>query len=84
MKQICYRPIGYIRSEFTSLAQVPPTSRQNSSRGELHVYKKYAKGLQDIEGFSHLLIVWHMHKAPADYKLTVHPRPRPDLEVGGT
>jgi tRNA-Thr(GGU) m(6)t(6)A37 methyltransferase TsaA len=82
MAQISYKPIGFVRSRFTSLEQVPPTSRQNRARGELHLYKKYAAGLRDIEGFSHLLVIWHMHRSPGNYKLIVHPRPRPDLEIG--
>ncbi|MFH2054697.1 MAG: tRNA (N6-threonylcarbamoyladenosine(37)-N6)-methyltransferase TrmO, partial [bacterium] len=51
-------------------------------RGELHLLKKYAAGLKDVEGFSHLLIIWHMHKSTGEYKLLVHPRPRREIEVG--
>lgn len=77
-----YKPIGYIRTNHTSAKAAPPSSQRNRERGELHLLKKYAKGLRDVDGFSHLLIIWHMHKSSGEYKLLVHPRPRPEIEVG--
>lgn len=83
MAKIEFNPIGHIRSRYRRGDKTPPSSRLNEELGELHLYKKYAAGLKDVGGFSHLMIVFCFHKQrPDDYDLIVHPRPRPDLEVG--
>ncbi|GAI45336.1 unnamed protein product, partial [marine sediment metagenome] len=40
--------------------------------GEIEVFKKYEKGLKDIEGFSHLIIIYLFHKIE-NYSLHVKP-----------
>ena len=77
-----YKPIGYIRTRHSDRVTAPPSSTMNQERGELHLYKKYAAGLKGLGGFSHLLVIWHMHKSTGEYKLQVHPRPKPEIEVG--
>jgi tRNA (adenine37-N6)-methyltransferase len=58
------RPIGYIRSSYTSTEQVPKgLGATHTMEGVLEVLPEYEKGLQDIEGFSHLMILWVFHQA---------------------
>jgi tRNA (adenine37-N6)-methyltransferase len=58
------RPIGYIRSSYTDTQQVPKgLGATHVMEGILDVLPEYENGLQDIEGFSHLLVFWIFHKA---------------------
>lgn len=54
-----FTPIGYIRSPFTEPKQVPrgPGAKHNAE-GTLEIAEQFAAGLQDIEGFSHLFVLW--------------------------
>ncbi len=54
-----FTPIGYVRSPYKDTKQVPrgPGTRHDAE-GLLEIEKKYAEGLQDIEGFSHLFVIW--------------------------
>jgi tRNA-Thr(GGU) m(6)t(6)A37 methyltransferase TsaA len=58
------RPIGFIRSTYTSTEQVPKgLGTTHTKEGILQVLPEFAEGLQDIEGFSHLMILWVFHQA---------------------
>jgi tRNA-Thr(GGU) m(6)t(6)A37 methyltransferase TsaA len=58
------RPIGYIRSSYTGTDQVPKgLGTIHTMEGILEVLPEYEKGLQDIEGYSHLMILWVFHQA---------------------
>jgi tRNA-Thr(GGU) m(6)t(6)A37 methyltransferase TsaA len=52
---------------------------------EIHVAPSMAQGLQGLERFSHILVVFHMHKATHDPKtdLVRHPRGRADMPKVG-
>jgi tRNA-Thr(GGU) m(6)t(6)A37 methyltransferase TsaA len=69
MDQWTMKPIGYIRSGYTETQQVPKgLGTVHSMEGVLEVLPEFEKGLQDIEGFSHLLVLWVFHKS-RDYEL---------------
>lgn len=58
------KPIGYIRSPYTDTQQIPKgLGATHTMEGVLEVLPEFEKGLQDIEGFSHLMILWVFHKA---------------------
>ena len=66
-------PIGIIRSEHRELKQTPiqPVCAEGSP-GRIEVFDEFAEGLTDIEGFSHLHLIYWLHRAgPA--ALTVMP-----------
>jgi tRNA-Thr(GGU) m(6)t(6)A37 methyltransferase TsaA len=64
MQEWRMRPIGYIRSSYTDTQQIPKgLGTTHTMEGILDVLPEYQEGLQDIEGFSHLLIIWVFHKA---------------------
>src|SRR5512136_492582 len=64
MEEWRMRPIGYIRSPYTDTQQVPKgLGAKHTMEGVLQVLPEFEKGLQDIEGFSHLLILWVFHRA---------------------
>jgi len=64
------KPIGIIRSPHKSVAEIPRDC--GSAVGEVIVSEDYEKGLQDIEGFSHIMILWLFHKSKR-YSLLVKP-----------
>jgi len=52
-------PIGYVRSQYTETSQVPKgLGAKHDAEGELEILPEYEIGLTDIEGFSHLIVVW--------------------------
>jgi len=64
MEEWKMRPIGYIRSSYTDTQQVPKgLGAKHTMEGILEVLPEFAAGLQDIEGFSHLLILWVFSKS---------------------
>lgn len=69
MEEWRMRPIGYIRSSYTDTQQVPKgLGAQHTMEGTLTVLPEFEQGLQDIEGFSHLFLVWVFHQSQ-DYEL---------------
>jgi tRNA-Thr(GGU) m(6)t(6)A37 methyltransferase TsaA len=57
------RPIGVIRSSFKDgAANMPIQPCFSKERGEVEVFREYAEGLKDIEGFSHIILVYLFHK----------------------
>jgi tRNA-Thr(GGU) m(6)t(6)A37 methyltransferase TsaA len=64
MDEIRIRPIGYIRCSFTETAQIPKgPGAKHTKEGILELNPELEEGLQDIEGFSHLFIIWVFHQA---------------------
>jgi tRNA-Thr(GGU) m(6)t(6)A37 methyltransferase TsaA len=52
-------PVGYARTPYTDTAQVPKgPGAEHAAEGVLEIRTDLAQGLQDIEGFSHLFVVW--------------------------
>jgi tRNA-Thr(GGU) m(6)t(6)A37 methyltransferase TsaA len=57
-------PIGYVRSHYTDTAQVPKgLGAKHEAEGELEILPEFEAGLKDIEGFSHLIVVWIFDRA---------------------
>lgn len=65
-------PIGIIRTPFKSKEEAPTQNYKSRATGRVEVYKKYEKGLKDIEGFSHLILIYRFHKSRG-FKLLVKP-----------
>lgn len=72
-KGIVFVPIGVIRSPFREPRGTPiqpPAAR--GARGRVELFPEYAQGLKDLEGFSHIILVYHFHlSGPA--RLLVRP-----------
>jgi tRNA-Thr(GGU) m(6)t(6)A37 methyltransferase TsaA len=57
-------PIGIIHSPYTSIEDMPIQPKGASEvTGEVIVDEKYIDGLQDLEGFSHIYLLYIFHKA---------------------
>ncbi len=58
------RPIGYVRSPYTQDDQIPKgPGAKHEAEGELVIDEAYEAGLKDIEGFSHLYVLWVFHRS---------------------
>lgn len=73
MKEWKMQPIGYVRSSYEETGQVPRgLGTKHTMEGTLEVLPEFGPGLQDIEGYSHLFVIWVFHKAQ-DYELVGRP-----------
>jgi tRNA-Thr(GGU) m(6)t(6)A37 methyltransferase TsaA len=67
------RPIGVVRSPYADRAEVPKgVGAKHDAEGVLEIGPEYEAGLQDIEGFSHLYVIWVFHQARG-YELLATP-----------
>ena len=58
------RPIGFVRSPYSETSQIPKgCGAKHEAEGVLEILPEFEEGLTDIEGFSHLFVIWAFHKA---------------------
>lgn len=60
--EISYKVIGRIHSEFKNKDHTPIQSVFSSSEGTVEIFPEYTQGLKDIEGFSHLILIYHFDR----------------------
>lgn len=73
MSTIEYEPIGVIHSPFTNPKGMPiQPSGASGEKGTVEVFRAYQLGLKDLEGFSHIILLYHFHNSRG-YDLTVVP-----------
>ncbi len=68
-----YQSIGTIHSPFTEIAGMPiqPTGAAGV-RGRVEVLPQFVPGLRDLDGFSHVILLYHFHLV-RESRLTVTP-----------
>jgi len=71
------KPIGVIHSPFKKKEDIESKKYADSrgfdsAQGELEIFKEYDKGLKDIDGFSHLSVLFVFHKSEG-YRLHIKP-----------
>lgn len=73
MKEIKIQPIGVIHTPFTDIANIPiqPLAAQGV-KGVIELDECFMDGLKDLEGFSHITLIYQFHKVEG-YKLRVIP-----------
>jgi tRNA-Thr(GGU) m(6)t(6)A37 methyltransferase TsaA len=58
------QPIGYARTPYTNTKEIPKgPGAKHDALGILELRPEFAPGLTDIEGFSHLYIIWVFDRA---------------------
>ncbi|MDD1677424.1 MAG: tRNA (N6-threonylcarbamoyladenosine(37)-N6)-methyltransferase TrmO [Methanomicrobiales archaeon] len=61
--RICFGSIGVIHTPFTVHTGTPVQSALSATEGRAEVFPEYAEGLADLEGFSHIILVYHFHRS---------------------
>lgn len=73
------QPIGFVRSPYTQATDVPRgLGAKHEAVGTLEILREFEAGLMDIDGFSHLFVIWVFDRSegmeltgtsPADHKV---------------
>ena len=73
MQEIRYSPIGVIHSPFKETKGMPiqPAGARGVA-GTVEVMPEYSDGLKDLDGFSHVFLLYHFHLSQG-YSLMVKP-----------
>ncbi len=70
---VCYRPIGVIRSEHIEADKTPiQPVYAKGCKGRAEILPEFAEGLRDLDGFSHIYLVYHFDLT-SPVKLCVKP-----------
>ena len=57
-------PIGFVHSPYTQTSEIPRgLGNRHDAEGTLEILSDFEPGLADIEGFSHLFILWVFDRA---------------------
>jgi len=70
---ILYSPIGYFKSPYTEIKGMPiqPIGAEDIE-GSIEILPEFSAGLQDLEGFSHVYVLYHLHQIEG-YDLMIKP-----------
>jgi len=67
------QPIGYVRSPYKDAQEIPKgLGAKHEAEGVLEIQPEFEPGLTDIEGFSHLIIIWEFDRSDG-FSLLVKP-----------
>ena len=61
-----------IHSPFTKKEKTPIQPSRSKAIGKVEVFPQFVEGLQDIEGFSHLILLYMFHLS-TEYKMLIRP-----------
>jgi len=68
-----YRPIGIVHSPFHALNAIPRQPSQGRGiAGNVEIFSEFGAGLKDLEGFSHIILLCHLHRV-TDFHLSALP-----------
>jgi len=64
MEEIKLKPIGVVHSPFKEPSGVPKDSTDGMDyQGTVEIFPQYKDGLKDLDGFSHIIILFYFHKS---------------------
>ena len=68
------RPIGFVHSPYSNTKEVPKgLGAKHDAEGVLEIQEEFEVGLTDIEGFSHLIVVWVFDRSESYELLGIPP-----------
>ena len=66
-------PIGIIHSPYKQKIGTPiQTAFSDDGEGTVEIFPKFKKGLKDLDGFSHIILIYHFHESEG-YSLLCRP-----------
>lgn len=68
-----FQPIGWIHTPFTERHQTPIQPYRSEAAGRVELLPEFEAGLRDLEGFSHIYLLYMFHRSDPSYELTVTP-----------
>jgi tRNA (adenine37-N6)-methyltransferase len=73
MADLTYKCIGIVHSPFKEPKNVPiQATASKGTKGTVEIYPQYKEGLVDLDGFSHIILLYHFHLVK-DASLMVKP-----------
>ncbi len=70
--EFVFKAIGTIRTPFRNKDEMPIQSARSQARGQVQIGPEYADGLKDIEGFSHIMLLYVFDRS-SGYAFEVKP-----------
>lgn len=71
--EVRFHPIGVIHTPFRTLEGMPiQPAGASGVKGTVEVFEKYQPGLKDLEGFSHIILIYYFHGS-SGFALSVVP-----------
>jgi tRNA-Thr(GGU) m(6)t(6)A37 methyltransferase TsaA len=68
------QPIGFVSSPYKSTGEIPKgLGAQHEAEGILKILPEFERGLTDIEGFSHLFVIWEFDRSSSSELLATPP-----------
>ena len=71
--EFCIKAIGVIHTPLTDKKSVPIQSSRSDIIGKVEVYPQYLEGLEGIEAFSHIYLLYGFHQSDQEISLKVKP-----------
>jgi tRNA-Thr(GGU) m(6)t(6)A37 methyltransferase TsaA len=66
-------PIGIIHSSYKDRGEAPYQGYRSKRISWIEVFKEFEEGLQDVEGFSHIIVIYWFHKSQGYHLLVKTP-----------
>lgn len=74
------RPIGHVE---TDVADDEVARQRRTMVSDILIFDEYAAGLKGIEAYSHIIVLFWMHRVERSSKQVVYPRGNTDLPLTG-
>jgi tRNA-Thr(GGU) m(6)t(6)A37 methyltransferase TsaA len=79
-----FQPIGHVRSPYKRSQEVPKgLGAKHDAEGILEILPQFEPGLTDIEGFSHLIVLWLFDRLTEENRLELIGKPPADNRPHG-
>jgi tRNA (adenine37-N6)-methyltransferase len=78
---IIFNPIGIIHTPFNIKEEAPIQSARSEINGEVEVFPEFIEGLDGIEEFSHIYLLYHLNQS--DQPVSLHVKPFLDDQTHG-
>ena len=67
------KPIGIINSPYKNMGAAPYQGYNSEEISQIEVFEEFEEGLKDIEGFSHIIVIYWFHKSQGYHLLVKTP-----------